>query len=123
MSGPRGCAEWCIRRRSSMASQQTARAVHSAREAICDGLMDGYGAGSAVVGRSAGRIWLPVRVRTISGVPLSIAISLHLDYFLVGAMSLVIHCLHRGISLFHFRVRASSSSSSRGVRGQRRKPL
>lgn len=65
--------------------------MHGTCEAVCDGLMDGYGAGGAVVGRSVRRIWLPVRVRTIGGVSLSIAISVHLDNFFVSSMSLFVH--------------------------------
>lgn len=87
----RGCAEWYIRRGCSMASQKTTRTMCGACEAVCDGLMDGYRASGAVVGRSVRRVWLPIRIRTIGGVSLSIAISLHLDNFFVSAMSLLVH--------------------------------
>lgn len=96
-SSHRGCAEWYVRRGCSVTSQKTTRTMYSACEAVCDGLVDGYGAGGAVVGWSIRRVWIPIRVRTISGVPLSITISLHLDDFFVGAMSLFVHFQVEGV--------------------------
>lgn len=87
-------------------------------ETICDRLVDGYGAGGAVVGWNIRRIWLPVRVRTISGVPLSIAISLHLDDFFVGTMSLFVHVQVEGV---RFNLSFDRVLVVEGVRGHGRK--
>lgn len=95
-----------------MASQKTTRAVYGAREAVCNWLVDGYGAGGAVVRRSAGRIRLPVGVRTIGGVSFSVAIPLHLDNLFMSTMSLLIHL---GVDGFDSLVTSLMSLPLRGV--------
>lgn len=79
------------------------------RKPISHRLVDGYGAGGAVVRRRIGWIGLPVRICAIGGVAFSVSIPLHFDD--VFTMSLVLH-VDKGAARCDALLVASTWSSS-----------